>query len=249
MQLVELGTVEPQFGRESGLQHEGLVLLPRQSLYAQALQRSQLAAFDVGHKEFAVGLHHSIEHRAPCHAVGLHDERLHVVVAVVHHISLKGGGGNLLHIGRQETQVQVELVTSLALLRLGLEGDGLVGRFPFGFLVGCLLLGLPGSLVGSRACARIHLAYIVVAVIHQHHFFPEHGDFESVLILDQHNVLALESAHATASHFGEEAHLVTYLHILFVLSYFSKHKFRGFLRNKDAFSPRIAVTLHPKKRI
>ena len=89
--------------------------------------------------------------------------------------------------------------------------------------------------------ARIYFANIIFAVIYHNHFLAQHGYFKSVLILHQDDVLALESAYASSAHFGEETHLVAYLHVLNLFSVLLKDKFTAFLRNTGRTDDRNVI--------
>ena len=69
---------------------------------------------------------------------------------------------------------------------------------------------------------RFHLADIVFLIANNDNILHQHRYLEAVFVLDKHDVLALEATHSAASHLGEEAHLVAYLHSIARLIYWHK---------------------------
>ena len=135
-----------------------------------------------------------------------------------------------------EGEADRRFVAAASLLRLRFEVDGgivgrqVLGRHRLRILTLGPRLGVVRALVETLAQAALVLLRLLlgaVALLHLHHslravvlvaydydLIDGHGNLETVLVLDQDEVVALEASDTATAALAEKSHFVAYLHIL-----------------------------------
>ena len=238
MKLVELHWVQTELNVRGWLQKERLVLLVGNQLDGDVIHFVQGFTTEFLDKEFGVRLDFAFSLQGPCIALGYEIGVAQIVVAVVHHIRFEAGIGHVLDVDRHEGEVSAELVAARTLLHLLHEGNLAVGSIILLYVhihvvlvlvqdsldtsavlmqfgVGMLLRSLLGIHLG-----RNHLAHGIVVLLHHYHLVDRHRNLESVFILHQHDIFALEAGHLSAAHFTQESYFITFLHSYFIFYFY-----------------------------
>ena len=90
------------------------------------------------------------------------------------------------------------------LVQDSLDASAVLMQFGVGMLFS-LLLGIH--------LGRDHLAHGIVILLYHYHLVDRHRNLETIFILYQHDILALEASHLSAAHFAQESYFITFLHI------------------------------------
>ena len=90
------------------------------------------------------------------------------------------------------------------LVQDSLDASAVLMQFGVGMLFS-LLLGIH--------LGRDHLAHGIVVLFYHYHLVDRHRNLETIFILYQHDILALEASHLSAAYFAQESYFITFLHI------------------------------------
>ena len=131
-----------------------------------------------------------------------HVGEIEVIVAVVDQDRVKCGRVQVLRLARFVGQLDVELLALGSLKhRLGFGLDGL--RF-----------GLVGL---DKACLYLQRPLIALLGVDNHHLTGRGGALKAILILDIY-CFSFNSCNATSAHIVQKSHIVSYLHIFFLVN-------------------------------
>ena len=231
MELVELHWVQAELDIRSWLQQEWLVLLVGNHLDGDVLHLIQSLTTEFLDEELGVWLDFTLRLQGPRIALGYEIGVAQIVVAVVHHIRFEAGIGHVLDIDRHEGEIGAELVAARTLLNLLHEGNLAVGSIILLYVHIHIILvlvqdsldasavlmqfgvGMLFSLLLGIHLGRDHLAHGIVILLYHYHLVDRHRNLETIFILYQHDILALEASHLSAAHFAQESYFITFLHI------------------------------------
>ena len=81
-------------------------------------------------------------------------------------------------------------------------------------------VGMLFSLLLGIHLGRDHLAHGIVILLYHYHLVDWHRNLETIFILYQHDILALEASHLSAAHFAQESYFITFLHSYFIFYFY-----------------------------
>ena len=231
MELIELHWVQAELDIRSWLQQEWFVLLVGNHLDGDVLHLIQSLTTEFLDEELGVWLDFTLRLQGPRISLSYEIGVAQIVVAVVHHIRFEAGVGHILDIDRYEGEIGAELVAARTLLNLLHEGNLTVGSIILLYVHIHIILvlvqdsldasavlmqfgvGMLFSLLLGIHLGRDHLAHGIVVLFYHYHLVDRHRNLETIFILYQHDILALEASHLSAAHFAQESYFITFLHI------------------------------------
>ena len=128
MEFVELHGVQTQLYADGRLQHERLVLLPGDELYAESLEVIEYRAVERLYELLGIRLHGSLPTQVPSGTLVISQDNADEVVAVVDEIALEASGCQLTRVLGNEGKADIQVLATLAFLGLRLESNRMVGR-------------------------------------------------------------------------------------------------------------------------
>ena len=233
MKLVELHWVQTELYVGSRLQEERFLLLVGNHLDGDMLHFVQCLTAELLDEELGIRFDFTLSLQGPGIALCYEISIVQIIVAVVHHIGLETGIGNLLDIDRHEGEIGAQLVAARTLLDVLDEGYFPVSRIILFLLnVGIMLVedsldasavlmqfrvGMFFRLLLGIHLSRNHLTHGIVVLLYYHYLVDRHRDFKSILVLYQDDILTLEAGNLTATHFTQESYFISFFHICYFL--------------------------------
>ena len=228
MQFIELHRINTNLHIDSRLHGKSTIILESDQLHSHVLPVIQFRLLEFLQQELRIRFQQSMRTSSPRFTLSTQIRIIHIIIAIVHQISLERGSAHRFDIFRNKCKIYIQHIAAFH-FRLPINGHLRLHRmlcFPPGTKSGrgCFrccgirtrrrlilqsFLGSPGSRSGN----------IIVVRFNHHTLTHRHRDVKAVGIFHQYNVFSLKSRHNTAAYFAEEAHFISDFHNLLYLSF------------------------------
>ena len=206
MLLIKFCTLQSERHAKRTFQQKSSLRFISQRLYRRLFPLFQFAAVKSFDEALRIRFDQSFVAHAKRLTLLLEQQVTHIIVAIIHPISLKFRRLTA-HLRRQKCQIEVQQLSSAALLGLCFERDGPIGRFH-------LRRRRRHNLRWLDRLPRIYFRNVIIVRLYCYYLMDGKGNIEATLIPHDDRLVSFKSHYDTASHFIEEAHFISYFHTL-----------------------------------